>query len=209
MGNMHFTIRSFGCALAALALVSCGGGGGGSSSGGGNPQSDPGSFTFSASTAAFSSFQTRPEPAAQTVALHLTNPSNVAAVGAGYTGSNQPANWLAVNITGAASDFTISLSVVPGAAVVGTQRAVITVGTANAAGGVLKTRNITVDYDLKQLTIVGPNATFSANTIHGHDSVVRTYDASITAPPGVNWTASVRISRGCACRIRSSQVPPS
>ena len=177
-------------ALAALSLAGCGGGGGGSGGPPSPPPVDPGSFTLSATSAAFTSYQGRNPPPARSLQLQIQNTASVAAVGAAYVAPNQPASWLVVNLTGADAQYTLELSVNPANLAPGSYRAVITVGTATSAGTILKTRNVTIDYTHNAVTIVGPASALNAETVLGHHDITRTFSAAVNAPAGVNWTAS-------------------
>lgn len=176
-------------ALAASWLVACGGGGGGGGSSA-PPAPDPGSFTLSSTTAAFTSYQGRGLPAPSEIQLHIQNTSNVGAVAAAYVAPNQPASWLVATLTGSAADYTLGLSVDTTGLQPGTYHAVITVGTGTAAGAVLKTRTVAIDFTFRAISIVGPTVTFADQTVLGHDNVVRTFIAAVNAPAGVGWTAS-------------------
>jgi sugar lactone lactonase YvrE len=141
-------------------IAACGGGGSG---GGGNnpppppPPPPPGSFTLSATTAAFSAPRLRGIPAFQNISMNVTG-SDVATVGAAMPAA-QAVSWLSVTISGTAPDYSISMRPNSTDLPIGSASTTVTVATANAAGTVLVSRNIQVSYDIYQgITINSPPA---------------------------------------------------
>jgi hypothetical protein len=142
--------------LACMLLIACGGGGGGggsSSSGGVNPPPPPpppapGAFTLNSTTATFRAPRLRAIPARQDIALNVTG-SGVASVGAAVP-TTPAVTWLNIDVTGAAPNYTISLRPTTTNRPIGIATTTVTVGTANAAGTVLATRDIQVSYDVYQ-----------------------------------------------------------
>lgn len=119
-----------------LALSACGGGG----DGGG------GEFTMSAAAAAFTAVEHGAAPPAQTFTVTVTG-AKAAYLGAGYTSGAQPPAWLGVELLpGGGRDWTLRVSILPTTLAAGTYTDTFQVGTADADGRVLATRNFTVTF---------------------------------------------------------------
>lgn len=134
------SLRLFGPALAGILLVACGGGGGG-----GGSSTPAGSFTLSATTAAFSAYQNAAAPANSRIAMNITG-SNVAFVGAAYANGQTQPPWLSINITGAGRSFNVVIGITQTALAPGQYTSTFAVGTADGNGNVLRQQNITVTY---------------------------------------------------------------
>lgn len=154
-------VRTFLIVCACALLQACGGGGGGNeppptAPGSNNPNPNPnppatggaGSFTIDATAADFRLLY-RPGQAqpGKTINLTVTNATNVAGVGAAYPASQGVPNWLHVFIEGTMPNFRVQIT--PSShAQPGHYTATLLVGTGNANGTVLASREIAVSMDV-------------------------------------------------------------
>src|SRR4051812_8259869 len=147
-------IRLVGVVAFACLLAACGGGGGSGGGGVPPPSTSPGgSFTLASSAVTFNARTDGPLIVSASVPLHVNDTRDVAAVGAAYVAPNQPAAWLTVGITGSVADYEVSFQAVWSGMQPGTYTAVVSVGTANASGGILQRRDITVTLTITEITV--------------------------------------------------------
>jgi sugar lactone lactonase YvrE len=194
------------CGLVCLLLAACGGGGGGgsgsSSGGGSNPPPPPappaaGAFTLSGTSASFRAPRQHDIPASESFIMTVTG-SGVATVGAAMPAA-QAVTWLDVAVTGTAPNYLVTLRPNTTNLPVATATTTVVVGTANAAGTVLATREIQVSYDIYQgitITSAPPDqnfvyggadtgtVSFSLNA-QGRSYTVTSDETWVTAPAGV------------------------
>ena len=167
-------------------LAACGGGGGGS----GNSV-PPGSFTLSTTNVSFSGKYQGPQPASQTLTLHITSAGAVAA-GAAYANGESPASWLTVTPPpqGAGPDFTFTLAVnttfLPSAA---TYTTVLTFGTADANGRILQTQPVQISYSLKEGILISQTSE-STSLVVGDSSSSEPLPFTVSSPSTIQWTAT-------------------
>src|SRR5690349_16953162 len=172
--------------VAIFALASCGGGGGGGggSSGGGVSSGNTGEFTLGASSASFSAREKGALPALQNIAITLTG-TGAAALGAAFPAGQVP-TWLAVNVTGTAPNYTLVLTVTTTDLPPGARTATVVVGTADSSGNVLRSRNVTVNYDLVSNVQVSSTPT-GATLIFGSSLNSQALSVPVTAA-NKTWT---------------------
>lgn len=183
-------VRTFVIACVCVLLQACGGGGGGTPNNpGGN--SGNGSFTLSATSASFRIFampgQAFPE---QTINMTVTNTTNVAGVGAAFPAGQGVPNWFHVVIVGTMPNFQVRLfpnsSTPPGR-----YTATLLLGTGDANGTVLSSREVAVTMD-----VIAPvsmaNDPFSANFVFGADVSGVTFGRNVHADQGT-WTATADV----------------
>lgn len=146
--------------VATLTLAACGGGGGSgssSSSGGSSSSSggggNRGEFTLGATTAAIKGLRLEPAPQEVRILVTVTG-TGVAAVGAAFVNTPQPP-WLQVTLEGTVPNLTLVLRATDTSMQAGHYTSTVTVGTADANGTVLRTREVAITYDL----IIGLSAT--------------------------------------------------
>lgn len=165
-------------ALAPLFVSACGGGGGG---GGGNFTLSQAAITFNAS------FQgALPEPIR--VRMHLTDNKTVY-IGAGYVDVPVP-EWLSYSFeTIDADDIDVVIYPHTTALPEGTYTTVLTVGTADDDGDILRTREIDVGYTLDQVVDVLQGDVTHAFTF-GHDDTQEVQAVAVMASVGDSYTAS-------------------
>jgi len=132
-------------ATVAILLGACGGGGGGGQATNQPPApaGTPGDFTLSASTVSFAAQQGAASPTARTITVHLLD-TKAAALGAAYVAPQTQPAWLNVSITGTAPDYSVVLTPSTTAMAAGSASAVLTLGTADAAGVVLQSKPVQV-----------------------------------------------------------------
>ena len=181
-------LRTFVIACACVLLQACGGGGGG---GNGNPpggNSGDGAFTLSTSSAGLRILanpgQAYPD---QIINMTVTNSRNVAGVGAGFPAGQGVPNWFSVAITGTMPNFQVHLtpnSFTP----VGHYAATLLVGTGNANGDVLASREIQVTMDVIAPVSVS-NAPFDASFVFGSNISGATFSRDVQAIQGT-WTVT-------------------
>jgi hypothetical protein len=176
-----------------MLLQACGGGGGGGSGSAGTPNgnSGNGSFTLSASSASFRILampgQAFPD---QTINMTVTNTTNVAGVGAAFPAAQGVPTWFSVVMTGTMPDFQVRLS--PNSFTpVGHYTATLLLGTGDANGNVLSSREVPVTMDV--IAPVSANtAPFSANFVFGADVRGATFSREVQADQG-SWTVTADV----------------
>jgi hypothetical protein len=178
-------------AVFACLLAACGGGGGGGAGGVPPPSTSPGgSFTLSSSTADFNARTDGPLILHSSIALHVNDTRDVATIGAAYVAPNQPAAWLLVGITGSGADYAVNLDVVWTGMTPGTYSAVISTGTANAGGGILQRRDITVTLVITEITVRAAPGLYNFRSTYGHSAVTQSFTMHVDAPAGRTWSAT-------------------
>jgi hypothetical protein len=175
--------------LATLALASCGGGGGGSGSSSSGGSGNRGAFTIGATSASFKALVNEPEPAEVRIPVTITG-SGVAAVGAAFVGQAQPV-WLGVNLEGTNPNFTLVLRATTTTLVAAMRHtSTVTIGTADSAGTVLKTRTVDVTYDLIAGLIVS-QAPQNTSFVFGSSVNTATFNIDVQAQsPTKTWTVT-------------------
>jgi hypothetical protein len=172
-------------ALAAGVLSACKSGGGG---GGGPPAPPAGSFTLSTSSLTFSAKTTAQLPVSQSVVMTITG-SGVAAVGAGYgPGVVQP-SWLTVDASGSGQQYTILFFPTTTFLTPGTYTTTVTIGTGDANGNILQTRDVQVTYTIRD-GVHFTSAPPILSGVAGSSQSSQTVMVSVAAPAGVQWQAS-------------------
>jgi hypothetical protein len=165
-------------ALAPLFVSACGGGGGG---GGGN-------FTLSSNALAFnaSPFGALPEPIR--VRMHLTDNKTIY-IGAGYVDVPVP-EWLSYSFeTIDADDIDVVIWPHTTSLMEGTYTTVLTLGTADDDGDILKTREIDIGYTLDQVVdVIQDDVTYGFT--FGHDDTQQVQAVGVMASAGDTYTAS-------------------
>ncbi len=160
-----------------VALAACGGGGG--AAGGGE-------FTLSGQAASFTTVEQGAAPAAQTFTVTVTG-ARAAYLGAGYTSGAQQPGWLGVELLPAGGrEWTLRVAILSTALAAGTYADTFQVGTADADGRVLATRDFTVTY------VVTPRP---STLVPDRAAVVLGGDDGLAAPTG---TLTVRLEGGSA-----------
>ena len=167
--------------LLLLTLQGCGGGGGTS-----GPPSVPGGFTISANTAIFNAIEGLQPTAPQVLHVHLLDHSTTY-LGAAYVVPQTQPSWLNVTITGTAPDYDVTLSITQTTLPVGTHSAVVTLGTANTAGTVLSSQNVTVNLTILQPLSVDQKS-ISASSILGEANAATTTTVKVSADMSTQWT---------------------
>lgn len=198
-GALMINVRTFLIVCAFSLLQACGGGGGSSTEapptapGSNNPNPDPpsstgpGSFTITENTADFRIlYHPGQAQAPKTIDLTVTNSSNVAGVGAAFPAAQGVPNWLLVSVVGTMPNFRVQITpmshVQPGR-----YTATLLVGTGNANGAVLASREIAVTLEVVAPVSVGIRAA-QRNLVFGSDEVV-SFPLAVSATQGT-WTIS-------------------
>lgn len=172
-------------AVLLVALQACGGGGGSAGSTG-PTGSSPGSFTVSATTAAFSVREGGALPASQVVHVHLLD-NSAAVLGAAYVAPQTQPSWLNIAITGSAPDYDVTLSITSTSLGPITLSTTFTLGTADSAGKILYTQ--TVLASLTTLQPVGASQKAIADSfILGAPTTSTASTVNITADPAIAWS---------------------
>lgn len=184
-------VRAFVIACVCVLLQACGGGGGGGTPNNPGGNSGNGSFTLSASSASFRILampgQAFPD---QTINMTVTNTRNVAGVGAAFPAGQGVPTWFNVVITGTMPNFQVRLtpnSFTPA----GHYTATLLLGTGDANGTVLSSREVPVTMDVIAPVSVA-NAPFSANFIFGADVSGATFSRNVQANQGT-WTVTADV----------------
>lgn len=186
--------RTFVLFFVAL-LAACGGGGGGSNDGGtGGPSNNggggsAGDFTLATSTANFSARENGALPASQSIAITLTSTA-AAQLGAAFPAGNVP-TWLTVDITGAAPDYTLVLTVNTTDLTPAQRTATVVVGTADSSGAILRTRQVSVTYDLASNVQVASTPS-SAALVFGSSEITQPLSVPVTAA-NKTWTITSNV----------------
>jgi hypothetical protein len=176
-------------ATAGALLAACGGGGGGGSPPPPPPAPAPaGSFTMSASSVSFSAPRQKAAPAAQTVRVTLAD-SSAAALGAAYVAPQTQPAWLDVAITGAPPTYDLVLTITRTDLPVGTSSAVLTIGTANASGAVLRTQQLTVNYAVLA-PLVAATAGIDTSFVFGHSTASSVTNVVVATDALTQWRAT-------------------
>jgi hypothetical protein len=184
-------VRAFAIACVCALLQACGGGGGGGSGGPPGGNSGNGSFTLSASSASFRILaipgQAHPD---QTINMTVTNTTGVAGVGAAFPAAQGVPNWFTVAITGTMPDFQVRLS--PNSFTpAGHYTATLLLGTGDANGAVLSSREVPVTMDVIAPVSVN-NVPFSASFVSGSDLSGTSFSRGIQADQGT-WTVTADV----------------
>jgi hypothetical protein len=177
-------LRVIALALTCVALLSaCGGGGDG---GGGNtPAPTPsGSFTIGATSATFSTLQ-GDIPAQKTITMTVTGTSGVAGVGAAFPAAQGVPNWLLVGITGTMPNFTVTLNII-GAPAPGHYTATLLLGTGNAGGAVLQSKEVAVTLDVAAPIGLSSSQQVATSFIFGHATATGQVQVNVAAT-GASW----------------------
>lgn len=178
-------------ASAAVALLAACGGGGGGGGGGGTPDLPAGSFTVSTNSVTFAAKRTKAAPPTQTVRLHLQD-NRAASVGAAYVAPNTQPDWLGVNMTGASPDYNLNLSILGTHRPSGTYTAVLTVGTADASGNILRTQNIQISFTVTDpISVTSPALT--AGFVLGHSTNATSATLTVEAPASEQWNITSNV----------------
>lgn len=167
IGNTVNRLASLLLMAVGALLSACGGG-----------DAPQGNFTLSTSDVSFSAYRNEALPAAQAVRMHLTDGKS-AYVGAGYRSGIAP-EWLAVEITGTAPDYEVTLSISTAAIAPGEYRSTLTVGTADANGTILQTKDIAVAYTLSQRLAFATDSV-SIAYVFGSPAQVQALDLQVDA----------------------------
>ncbi|HUQ10334.1 MAG TPA: hypothetical protein VM146_08450, partial [Steroidobacteraceae bacterium] len=183
----------------ALSLSGCGGGGGGgggssSSSGGGSSSSSSsggngGTFTVTATTVSLAAKRMTTPPAAIIVTANV-NDSRTAAVGAAYRPGVTPAAWLdvgLVQINPQRYEFSFEVNSTGTALAAGTYTTTVAVGSTDASGNVLHSRDIAVTLVVREGVRFQFNG-FGAQGTAGSNWMLPTQVVSVIAPPNTQWT---------------------
>jgi len=141
-GVMSPVLRAVLILLTLGTVSACGGGGGG---GGGDDKPPAGAFTLAASSADFTALQNQAPPASRSIALTITG-SNVAYVGAAYSGGQTQPGWLGIDIVGGGTSYNLVVRVLSTSLPAGSYTSTFQVGTADSRGNVLQQRSFTVTY---------------------------------------------------------------
>ena len=176
------------CALLG-ALSACGGGGGG----GGNSNSvsttgqSSGSFTISATSVTYSGTQNGVVPSSQTLTIQVTG-SNVAYVGAAYSGGQTQPSWLAFSISGSGNTWQLVLSITSTDLVPGQYTSTFDVGTADSNQNILAYQAVTVTYTVAPGVAI-TSQSYSATFTDGGSKTTDSVSVGVTAP-GLQWHAT-------------------
>jgi hypothetical protein len=193
-------VRTFLIVCACALLQACGGGGGGdkdppSPPGSNNPNPNPpstggaGSFTIDATTAEFRLLyhpgQAQPN---KTINLTVTNATNVAGVGAAFPAAQGVPNWMHVYIEGTMPNFRVQI--IPYSHVQpGHYTATLLVGTGNANGDVLASREIAVTMDVIAPVSVAFLSPVQQTFVFGSDVDEASFSRPVSANLGT-WTVA-------------------
>ena len=172
--------RGVPAAVVFLLLAACGGGGGGGGSGSAPPPVPSGAFTLSANSASFAALEGASPPAPATLALTITG-SNVGFVGAAYANGQTQPSWLGIDITGSGTSYQVVISIRSTAISPGNYSSTFAVGTADSAGNVLSSQNITVSYALTARVAMS-SQTQSYQFIYGDSVTTGAHSISVVAP---------------------------
>lgn len=185
--------------IVASMLSACGGGGGGSGSGdSANPPPSAGvggDFTLTSNTVAFSGRAGQAPPAPQSLTLHLLD-RKATAVGAAYVAPQTKPSWLEVAITGTAPDYNVTLTATTAGMAIGAFSATVTLGTADASGNVLKSRDVNVSLVVTPAAITVSPAGILIGGMDGTQSGPSSLTFSLATPTPVGWSAAVSTASG-------------
>jgi hypothetical protein len=179
-------LRVIALALTCAALLSaCGGGGDG---GGGSPPAPTpppsGTFTIGATSATFTTLQ-GDTPPQKTITMTVTGTSGVAGVGAAFPASQGVPNWLLVGITGTMPNFTVTLNII-GAPTPGHYTATLLLGTGNANGTVLQSKEVAVTLDVAAPIGLSSSPQVATSFIFGHATASGQIQVNVAAT-GASW----------------------
>jgi hypothetical protein len=142
--------RSFTLAVAVLALAACGGESG-DDGGGGPPALDPSALTVTPPEIAFEVLENEGGSAgAKTLQVSVHHPQ-AAFIGAGFpTGTPQPA-WLPlIELDGAGTEWTVTLTTAFNQMTLGTYRTTVRVGVARQDQSIIGYRDVSVTYTVRR-----------------------------------------------------------
>ncbi len=197
-------LRIFVTTTLLCLLAACGGGGGGGNDGGVPPPSNSptGSFTLASNTVTLTA-RTDQQAATSSgsIAMHVNDVREVAAVGAAYVAPNQPASWLNVDIRGSGADYSVIFNAAWPNLAPGIYTAVVSIGTGKADGTILQRRDVTVTLTVVNISIVAEFGTFGGRMTLGDSDSTRAFNVHVNAPPGRSWTVS---SSGSWLRVPST-----
>jgi Viral BACON domain len=179
--------RAFVLFVSAL-LAACGGGGG--DGGGGNNPGTGGGFTLGASAASFSAREKGALPTPQNISITLTGGGS-AQLGAAFPAGQVPA-WLTVDITGSAPNYTLVLTVNTTDLSPAQRTATVLVGTADSSGNILRSQQVTVNYDLASNVQVASTPS-SAVLVFGSSQITQALNVPVTAQ-NKTWTITSNVS---------------
>ncbi|HEV7606285.1 MAG TPA: hypothetical protein VGO61_03065 [Steroidobacteraceae bacterium] len=184
-------------ALGAFLMCACGGGGGGggssSSGGGGSSSGGPatgGSFSVSATSISIASKYLTAAPDPVIITAHIAD-NDVAVLGAGYKPNVTPAPWLDVGASqrGRDVDFIFGVSSSGTAATPGTYTTTVTLGSANSAGTILQTRDISVTLVVRDGVRISSFA-IVAGGFNGDSNAAQPHTITVAGPSNQQWTAT-------------------
>lgn len=173
------------CMLLLGLLSACGGGGGG-----GGQSTPNGAFILSATSLNFTARDNGAAPAAQQITLTLTG-SGAAYAGAAYQNGQTQPSWLAFSMTGSGSTYQLVVSIASTALTPGTYTSTFAVGTADSAGNVLESQNVTVTLTVSAAAIgmtAFPNPT-SFTMVYGAAPATTSLNIEVISY-GLSWTPS-------------------
>lgn len=171
-------------ACMAIALSACKGGGGG----GGAPAPPAGSFTLSASSLTFSAKFATPPPSPQSVLVTLADTTS-AEVGAGYGPSIVPPTWLDISVTGSGLQYSFAFFVNQTTLAPGTYTTTVTIGTGDANGNILQTKDVQVTYTIREgVTIMTAPPVLSG--VSGSSLSSQSFQINVSAPSILQWAAT-------------------
>ncbi len=160
-------------AVALSALAGCSG----SSSG-------TGGLSVTPATASFAVGEHDPLPAPKTFAITVSN-KNAAYVGAAFVGTPPP--WLALNLDGAGSSWTLRAAITTTDLAPGSYHATIRVGIARSNQSILATEDVNVDYTISAKLRASPSSLVFSAAEGGPATSPQTITVTGSALP---WTAS-------------------
>ena len=172
--------------LVATALSACKSGGGGG--GGGSSAPPAGSFTLSASSLTFSAKFTGTPATPQSVLVTLSDTSS-ATLGAGFAPGVVPPSWLTITTSGSGLQYSFAFFANTTTLAPGTYTTTVTIGTADASGTILQTRDVQVTYIIRdgvRITSSPPVLT----GVSGSSQSSQTFQVNVEAPAGLQWAPS-------------------
>ena len=165
-----------------LGLAGCGGGGGGGASGSGSG----GDFSLDTTSVEMRTKQLGSYPDVVRIRMTLQD-DETAFVGAGFRDAPQP-DWLGVFIDGGPTIFDIVVGPTTTDLSPGRYTTVMTIGTADDEGNVLKTRDVEIAYVIEAGLVI-QTAPFTASTIAGTGQPIPGSAVSVIGA-GISYQAS-------------------
>jgi hypothetical protein len=122
------------------------------------------------------------------VLVTLANTTS-AAVGAGYAPGVVPPSWLDVSATGSGLQYSFAFFVNQTTLAPGTYSTTVTIGTSDASGNILQTRDVQVTYTIREgVTIISAPPTLSG--VSGSSLSSYSLQINVSAPTVLQWAAT-------------------